>query len=294
MPFRPFSGRLLTHVSKQDTQRKFDTLIFLHGTSEMRLPPETAGFRGEFHFFASQVVKNLEENDKEQLDQLIFAEMTYTNKTQAIIIGFGVQSLPSAYFLKRDIRLDSEKGTLTPMRAQDRFEVPFSFDAEDYAKVLKMQHDIDVGDIVMPTFFDNWYAFPLILVVGVAGVTIGWRVYNSEFIKSPLLWASASFSVFAIASSGFFFTLIKKTSWAVHGASIAATKTMQTKYESVIVPFLYLFITMSVLVCVGVVPRIRSVGVNSHVTDPGTTFVVVVGVGVETARSNSPRAVRSD
>ena len=244
----------------QDNQRKFDTLIFLTGPPDMRLPPETLGYRGEFHFFASQVVRNLEAGDKEQLDQLIFAEMVYTNKTQAIVVAFGVQSLPSAFFLKRDIRLDPQKGTLAPMRQQDRFEVPFSFMAEDYAKVLKMQHDIDVGEIVKPTFLDNWYAIPAILVTGAAAAAVGWQVYNSEWIKNPMIWAAASFSVFAIASSGFFHTLIKKEGWTLNGMRVVNTKQFQTQYESVILSSLYLCFTMAVLVCVGVVPRIRCAG----------------------------------
>ena len=171
----------------QDTGRKFDCLIFITGTKEMNLPPETETYKKEFDFLANAAVVNLRKDNPEQLDQLIFAEMTYTNRTAAFVTGFGISSIPSAYFLKRDLKVDMQTGTMTPHRAQDRFEVPFTFMAEDFAKVLKNSHDIDVGPVVKPSFFDAWYALPLVGVSLIVLALVGWKVYTSTFIKNPLV-----------------------------------------------------------------------------------------------------------
>lgn len=111
--------------------------------------------------------------------------MVYSNRTGPIIQGVGVQSLPSAFFMKRDITIDIKANKILPQREKDRFEVPFSFQAEDYAKVLKNSHDIDVGPIVRPSIFDEWYTWPSICVFLLVAAAVGWRVYHSEFIKNP-------------------------------------------------------------------------------------------------------------
>lgn len=58
-----------------DTSRKFDTLIFFSQSKDMKVPQEAMGFYDEFEFFARQVVTNLKTTNKDQLDQLIFAEV---------------------------------------------------------------------------------------------------------------------------------------------------------------------------------------------------------------------------
>lgn len=114
--------------------------------------------------------------------------MVYNEKTTgAIIQGVGMQSLPSAFFMKRDIGVDIQKSIITPLREKDRFEVPFSFKAEDFAKVLKNSHDIDVGPIVRPSIFDEWWAWPALCLFLMVSAAIGWRVYHSEFIKNPFV-----------------------------------------------------------------------------------------------------------
>lgn len=169
----------------QDPARKFDCLIFLTGGPEMNLPSVTVEYKREFDFFANAAVTNLRKDNPEQLDQLIFAEVMYNNKTASFVQSFGIGSLPSAFFLKRDMKVDKKTSTLVPQRAQDRFEVPFTFLAEDFAKILKISHDIDVGPIVKPSFFDKWYAIPLIGTSVVVAALVGWKVYTSDFIKNP-------------------------------------------------------------------------------------------------------------
>lgn len=71
------------------------------------------------------------------------------------------------------------------------------------------------------------------------------------------IWASASFSVFAIASSGTLSTVIRKSGWTVSGVSIFPSRQRQTKWESVYIATVYLIITAAVIFFVSVAPRIR-------------------------------------
>ena len=62
----------------QDTGRKFDVLIFFLNGKDHPIPPEAESFYPEFQFFARQAVSNLKSTNKAQLDQLIFAEVSYS------------------------------------------------------------------------------------------------------------------------------------------------------------------------------------------------------------------------
>ena len=72
------------------------------------------------------------------------------------------------------------------------------------------------------------------------------------------LWASASFSIFAIATSGVFFTLIKRSGWDVAGRLFYPARQQQTKGEGVVIAGVYLVMTMAILVFIAVIPRIKS------------------------------------
>lgn len=72
------------------------------------------------------------------------------------------------------------------------------------------------------------------------------------------LWSSLTFSVFSVATSGLFHTVIKKEPWAINGMALLPTRQAQTRFESVMIAGLYLLITTSILFLIMVAPRMNS------------------------------------